>query len=164
MVDLTSLRILRSLTLRLVSFDGYRNFQSAIDLFSGFSRHDVHMLIDQNYSMDLARQDLDFIESLRADFELSPVHPGFEFKSDFLDEMGFYSKLAFFGDSGHKLGLVFCNFSQLKSEFTRELLYWDLMAWTQSLDWNLLVVNLENQPTSARLRRSIRSLMDKFNT
>jgi hypothetical protein len=162
MIDIKSLRLLRSLSLNLIHMDEYRNFQTALDIFLNMNIYDSHMIIDDNYSMSLTEQNLIFLQALHDEFTSNPLHDHFEFKFNFMEDFGYFFKNAFIKDKKHHIGLIFCNLSELQSEFTQELFYWDLMALTKVLKWNLVVINLENQPTQTEVKNTILRLIESI--
>ena len=158
MIDLKSIRFLRATSANLISKDKYRNFETALNLFKNLSSFDLHMMIDENFCSALTQENLDLIQKVGKSFE-SYSDSEFTFQSDFMDELGYFLKHVFLNPKGDKIGVIFVNFKEIQSDLNKELFYWDVMTMTETLGWNLVIVNLQETSSCQEIVESVLRLM-----
>ena len=158
MIDLTSTRLLRSVSLQLIKFDQYRHFQTCMEKFSRLDDFDLRMLTDDNFGTDFTSEDLALIQSLDHDFTNQGLHSEFKFDKNVIDDFGFFYKHVFVSETS-KIGVIYLRPSHVKSELAREMLFWDLLGMAETLGWNLAVINLDNSIAPENVKSAILKLM-----
>ena len=118
------------------------------------------MLIDENFCSSLTQNDLDLIQKVENCFSL--LESDFKFQSQFMDDFGYFFKHVFINSKGDKIGVIFVNFSEIKSDLNKELLYWDIMTMTETLGWNLFIINLELPCSSSQIEESLIQLISRL--